>query len=334
MDKAMTGADFASPLAATVDDKAVERRKKNKSALDAPKGPTTWLVAPELVCVAGVDYAADPADPFYDDRVALPLDLGMVTDIDLHGVKVPVTVVKDGEVAKVTDGRRRVLHARAANVRRVERGEPPLRIKVFMDEGDAKQVFLTARRSNAFRVDDGVLQRARNAQRALERFGATMDEVAQAENVNTKAVAEWLRVLELCVDAHQAIEAGHVGVRAALLLLSDIPRNDQAKVLAEELAKHGGKIVQRTAKAGAANAKAKARGTSTDEEPAAEAAPTKSMVRKLLLAKEAGTMKPLFDEDDARMDGFVLGLRWMLGDVTTRGIKGLRPALRDLGLLG
>lgn len=332
----MTAEDVARPDAAVVDEDAVARRKEARKQLDAPKGPTTWLVVPEEVVVAGVDYPADPADPFYDERVHLPLDEGMIEDIDQNGVKQPVTVVKDGELPKVDDGRRRVLHARAANVRRAARGEPPLRIKIFLEKGDAKQIFLTARRSNAYRVDDGVLQRARNAERAITRFGATVEEVAKAENTTPKSVKDWLAVLELGTDARTAIEAGQISPAAALKLLRDIPRKDQGKVLAEEVARTGGRVTVRDAEAGAKNAKRDRTPTLPEgdgEQPErAASAPTRGKLRKLLLGLEQGKGKDLGEKDDPGRKVFVGALRWFLGDATARVVPGLSATLRELGL--
>jgi hypothetical protein len=120
----LMGTDMAEPSANVVSAERLELRKAKRVQLDAPKGPTTWLVFPEEICVAGVDYPADDKDPFFDERSLLALDPGLIDDIDVNGVRQPVTVVKDGDVAKAKDGRRRVLHARAAN-RRLESGGDP-----------------------------------------------------------------------------------------------------------------------------------------------------------------------------------------------------------------
>lgn len=333
----MMAKDLANPTAAVVDTGAVERRKASRKQLDADKGKTTWLMYPEDICIAGVDYPADPGDPFYDGRVLLPLDPGMIDDIDQNGVKQPITVVNDGEVPKVDDGRRRTLHARAANLRRVERGEPKLRVNVFLEKGDAKHVFLTARRSNAYRVDDDVMAKAENANRAITRFGSTVEEVAAAENVSPKTVKEWLAVLELSVDARQAIAGGQISPSGALTLLRDVPRKEQGKVLADAIAAGGGKVNVREAEAGAKNARKDRTpplpaGGGAEASAPAEAAPTKGVLKKLVRAHEKGELK-LFDGDAGQQDAFVKAIRFVLGDLNKSGVKGLTAGLRALGVV-
>lgn len=335
----LMGTDMAVPGANVVSAERMEVRKAKRTQLDAAKGPATWLVLPEEICVAGVDYPADPADPFFDERSLLALDPGLIDDIDINGVRQPVTVVKDGDVAKAKDGRRRVLHARAANKRRVERGEPALRIMAFLDSGDAQQIFLGARRANAYRVDDGILQKARNAQRAIQNFGATIESVAGAENTTPRNVKDWLAILELGVDARQAIETGQISPSGALKLLKDVPRKDQARVLGEQLAAAGGKrITTGAAEAGAKNERTK-RSTPEGEAPTPEKeaspAPPKRTAKKLLLGYEQGKAF-LFDEKEGEQlltDAFMLGVRWMMGDASARAVKGLSPALRKLGVV-
>lgn len=342
MQKEFKVAELACPKAAEVDPEAVARRKEKRTQLDAPKATTPWLVFPEEVAVAGVDYPADPADPFYDERVNLPLDPRLVADIDAKGVVEVINVVKDGEVPKVENGRRRVLHARAANRLRKQRGEPPLRVKIILQNGDPKEIFLRARRSNAFRVDDGILQRARNAQRAMERFGATEAEVASAEGVNSKTVREWVALLGLSVDALQAVEAGRISPTAALVLLEKVPRREQGKVLAAELEKAGGRVTVRAAEAGKKNQGAAAEAAKPElpakeereqkEKPEAAPAPTRRSARLLLRGYDSQQVHMEIKDSEAVTEGFMWGVRWMLGDVSPRDVKGLTKALRDAGV--
>lgn len=341
----MTAADLAQPHTAVPDEQRTARRKEKRTQLDAPKGTATWSVSPDDdICVAGVDYPADPSDPFYDERVNLPLDPGLIADIDENGVKQPITVVKDGEVAKVTDGRRRVLHARAANKLRAARGEQPLRMLAFLDSGDAEQVFLTSRRSNAYAVKDGTMQMARNAERALTRFGSTIEKVAKAENVKPRVVKEWIAVLQLCPEAHKAIEQGLIGHRSALELLQDVARKDQAKTLAGELEKAGGKKITREAAEVASktrkatNSPALPADSGEGGKPKSEPsiAPKGKVLRKLILAASMEGSKVLLFGETAKncpkTDAFVLAVRWVRGDITTKGVTGMTGVLRELGL--
>lgn len=345
MDKTFGAMELACPAAAVVNPEAVERRKAKRTQLDAPKATTPWLVYPEEIAVAGVDYPANPADPFYDERVNLPLDLRMVADIDANGVIEVINVVKDGEVPKVENGRRRTLHARAANRLRKERGDAPLRVKIILQNGDPKDIFLRARRSNAFRVDDSILQKARNAKRAMESFGATEAEVAAAEGAHPKTVREWVALLALAPEAIQAIEAGQIAPSAALTLLEKVPRKEQGKVLSAELTKAGGeRITTRDAEAGRKNYEAGARAAKPElpapagkgeESPApeAEARPTRSALRRLLKAYDGNEVHMEIKGSEAMTEGFMTAVRWFLGDASRKSIKGLTDALRASGAL-
>lgn len=345
--------ELACPDAAVADPADVEARKAKRVQLNAPKVSSPWLVLPEEIAIAGVDYPADPADPFYDERSLLPLDPAMVADIDANGVIEIITCVKDGEVPKVKAGHRRTMHARAANLLRKRRGDPPLRVRIILDGGDPKSIFLSSRRSNAFRADDGVLQKARNAKRAIEHFGATEKEVAASEGAHIKTVREWLAILNLSADALQAIEAGQISPSGALMLLEKVPRKDQPKVLAEELAKAGGHITTRAAEAGRKNLNAAAASASPplpaskpaakesapkEKEPApptsgdAEAAPTRTTTRQLLKAYDSGDVHMEIMDSEAITEGFMLGVRWSRGDVSRKSVKGLSKALRGAGV--
>lgn len=345
MDKTFGAMELACPGAAVVNPEAVARRKEKRTQLDAPKATTPWLVYPEEIAVAGVDYPADTADPFYDERVNLPLDPRMVADIDANGVIEVINVVKDGEVPKVENGRRRTLHARAANRLRKERGDAPLRVKIILQNGDPKDIFLRARRSNAFRVDDSILQKARNAKRAMEKFGATEAEVAAAEGAHPKTVREWVALLALAPEAIQAIEAGQIAPSVALTLFEKVPRKEQGKVLSAELTKAGGeRITTRDAEAGRKNYEAGAKATKPElpepagkgaESPApeAEARPTRTVLRRLLKAYDGDEVHMEIMDSEAITEGFMVAVRWFLGDTSRKSTKGLTDALRDSGAL-
>lgn len=348
-------------------------------ALKLPRGPAMFLAFPEDVRVAGGggpnDPPADPTDPTFDERVLslvarkAPLwDDDMVEDIAVNGVRVPVTVVRDDDKEpRVNAGRRRILHARAANERRVSRGQEKLRVKLIVEKGDAKTLFLMARRENAFRVQDETIQRARNAERAIQQFNALPEEVASSEGVSAKTVREWLKLLELAPEVQQAIDLGRIKSTAAIAAFKDVPRKEQAAKLREMIASGDTTVAGVTAKAKADKKKkeAEAKGENPAEVDTGEKPPTRSVLKKLLVhvtdAQARGEKLPLLADDTSSetlieyimkaakkgpLDPLALAeqvqhygvtvmrqtVEWHLGDRNRKGIKGLMRVLRDAGV--
>lgn len=356
---------------------APKKRKGGGQALDEPRGPAMFLMYPEDIRVVGGgrpgDPPADPTHPMFDERAvkcaqrSAPLwSNDMVLDIAENGVRVPVTVAKDErnhDEPTANAGRRRVLHATEANKIRVARGQERLRVKVIVEKGDAKTLFLMARRENAHRVQDDVLQRARNAQRAIEQFGALAPEVAASEGVNQKTVKEWLKLLELAPEAQEAIDLGKIAPTAALELLKDVPRKEQGAKLKEALAKGDVSVEASRAKAKGDKKKreAEASGANPDDVDTGEKPPAKGTLRRLLVhvseAQERREELPLLKDDSAAEEvlkeiakakgdkGLIAhalqqyGItvlsqtcEWVLGDRSRKKVKGLSTTLRDAGV--
>lgn len=320
-----------------------------KTALNAPRGRSTFLMYPEDLHVVGVDDdVRDPADPFFDERavrvaqgIAPFFDPLMVDDIDRNGVVSPVKVTKDGDCVKVNAGRRRTLHARKANELRVKRGDPRLRVEVMLEKGDVRDLFLSSRRENVFRVQDDPSLEAANMQRALK-FGASEDEVASTFGTTVKTVRERLKLLELSIDVRQAIAVGDISPTAALVGMRDVPRAQQGAKLKELLASGNATVAALTAESKRKKREASGKG---DDKPADKGdddkksgikPPGKRALSKLFLALEEKIVTVPGDHDGklaaAHNDGFKAALRYVLGDCGPRSVTGLSKALRDAGV--
>src|SRR3989337_1776752 len=101
----------------------------SKSAIDAPRA-NLFLVDPDDLVVIGLDTNAKSLNDHYlfDATVREPIDETLVASIMTHGIIQPITVQKDGDKILVVAGRRRVRHAREANVRLKKAGAPPVSV--------------------------------------------------------------------------------------------------------------------------------------------------------------------------------------------------------------
>lgn len=326
-----------------------------KTALNAPRGRTAFLMFPEDLHVVGVDDdVRDPANPLFDERavraaagVAPYFDPLLVADIDANGVVSPVKVTKDGDAVKVNAGRRRTIHARLANEARVKRGDPRLRIEVMLEKGTDADLFLSSRRENALRVSDDAALEAANMKRALA-FGSTEAEVASSFGTTVKTVRERLKLLELAVEVRQAVATGAISATAAVIAMRDVPRAEQGAKLKELLANPEGATVaaltaeskrrKREAKGDKPAAAApKSKPAAADDDSGIKP-PGKRALTKLFVAIDEGVTAVEGDGDSAATKGeafsrgFKAALRWVLGDCGPRSITGLSGALRDAGV--
>jgi len=171
-----------------------------------------WWIAPESCGLAGIDTDPDTSNALYDTRVHLPLKPEFVENIDQLGVKQAVTGVVIAGRLWIDDGRQRVRAAREANVRRVARGDAPMKVRVVVSsETDPQAIFLLARTLNAFRQDDGPLQIARNFKRAEDSFGTTAEKYAASEGISVATLRGYVTMLDRAAPVLlEAIDGGTI----------------------------------------------------------------------------------------------------------------------------
>lgn len=194
-----------------------------------------FMMDPAQLLIVGVDFGG-PGDVGYDERILLPeaWDEQLVESIIQDGVQQVVKARKDGERYVVVDGRRRVMHARAANLRMQAanpgiKADDLIRVKTEIVRGDEISLFGIQELANAYRVSDPEIVQARKIQAMLNKG---MDEKAiQLKLGISKAVlSDRLKMLQLAPPAVEAVVSGEITTNAALAL-ADIPMAQQVDVL-------------------------------------------------------------------------------------------------------
>lgn len=272
--------------------------------IEGAKRFTGFRMDPKDILIAGLDVGGKD-DPLYDERIKLPLDEAMVESIIAIGVREPVVVVvREGEPI-VVDGRRRVLHAREANRRLEKLGEPTRDVAVVAEKGTEQALKiapLVGEHLNNHRVNDGVIMRAKKAERMIAR-GYDKADVALALGVTQNTISNYLSFGDLCKEAKDAVDAGKISPSAAAKLAT-LSKDDQKAKLEELLASTpAGKKVT--------NARA------------AKAAGVRQAVGKKVLTKIVSCH---FQHDAAQQkvsDDFIDGIRFALGELDADAIPGL-----------
>lgn len=279
---------------------------------------TYFNMSPVDLVVIGVDtdHKAGEHD-LWDERILLPLDENMVLNIMALGVREPVIVeVQKGDDerrAYVVDGRRRTLHAREANRRLRERGEPEIRVPVLAEKNtDDKVLNMISASLNEIRLQDDIKTRAAKASRMKAR-GLTIDEIALAFGVTKTSVNFLLDFNGLHDSVKAAVDSGSITATAAVQL-AKLPKDEQGEMLAKltrEAAERGEKKVKvKDATAGVASKKS----GSVD----ARTAPGKRVLKRIV-EKGNGSLS----------DDFIRGVRFALGELDPKSISGLVAVLKS-----
>src|SRR6185503_20463218 len=119
------------------------------------------------------------------------------------GVLEPVLVRKNGldadgqPILELEDGRRRTLHAIEANRRLTKLGRPPVLIPFLVRNDDDQGALKVQHVANAHREDDLPMVRARKMDRALNRDGLSLAQVALQFNCSPQTVKNTLELLRL-----------------------------------------------------------------------------------------------------------------------------------------
>ncbi len=258
-----------------------------KSAIDAPR-LNAFAIEPERLVIV-----TDEKHHLYDERVKLPLDENLVRNIMVHGVQVPVLVVKEGNDILVVDGRQRVRAAIEANLRLEKEGAAPVRITILPKRGHDSELFSICILANEMRQDDSPLVKARKANRLLT-MNPDKKACAATFGVSAAQLDRWLALLDLDPKVQKAIERGDVSATAATELVG-LSREDQVAQL--DVLKQGSEAtgVKATAKTVKRAVKKKVSGTTEYE------APSRRDLKKVY--DNAG-----LDEEDKFLLGWVLGL--------------------------
>lgn len=271
-----------------------------KQAL-AGKRLNAFAMDPSELTIIGLDTEEGDDHPLWDERIELPLMEPMILNIMAIGVKQSVTVRKDGDRVLVVDGRQRVRHAREANRRLLERGEPTVLVPARVEKGSDDLLDQIAVSLNEQRQQDSLIAKARRSKRMLDRNGDDYGAVAIAFGVTTQTIRNWQKLLDTSPKVQKYVEEGRLSPSAATQL-SALSRKDQEAEL-DKITENGSKRAT-TARA-ARSARSKKNGK--------RSAPTKKALKKLV--KRVGSGEELNIDE-----GILTGIRIAVGDlVPTEG---------------
>lgn len=289
-----------------------------KELIDGAKRGNIFELKPEDIMIVGLDTPAEQYPHLVDeDRVKRPVEESLVLSIMAMGVLQPIKVVVYGGVPYAVDGRQRIRAAREANKRIKEIGDgvarekrPEVSIRAEATNGARVSEDLLARSVVAMNVhvESDLLEKARKAEQLRAR-GISDADIAIAFGVTVQAIRDWARLSGLAKPVLDAVRDGRLSAHAAAEL-ADLPRAEQVQKLEEILASG----IKPTAKNVRQNVK---------PEPSGEPRPSGRTVNKLL--------KVVAEREDLELSpDFILALRWMRGEVSTKKIKGLSALLREL----
>lgn len=289
------------------------QKSRKKQAIEGAR-MNAFVLDPSDIVVVGIDTEDGPQHPLYDERVFAPLEENMVKNLMVHGVIEPVIVRKNGDCVEVVAGRRRVLHAREANVRLAREGSETIRVPVVLKRGDDATMMGVAISENEVRRDDVPTIKAAKLQRYLA-TGKTEQEAAVAFGVTVQTIRNWSRMADLDATVLEAVDAGLISSSAASEL-ADLGRSDQRTQLQAllEAAGAGGKVTAKKTKRAVRKAK-------NDDQGGSEA-PGKRAASRLFRSQSL-----LSSADRTLSNDFLSGVAWMLGLIDPGSVRGLEEAL-------
>lgn len=291
-------------------------------ALDAPR-TNAFKMNPDDLTIIGRDTAHKRGEhPLWDKRANNDPREDLVLAMMRFGWHGAITVVTDGDMTVVDDGKQRTIAAREAN-RRLEKAGEERRIHVIclppVKGEDAKKAAILAM-MNEHRTVDDMIERARKMENLL-RFDATIEEVAVAFGESEQTVKNCLKTLECHSDIIKAAERGEVAP-SVLVTLSSLSRDEQ---LAEfEKMKADGRLTVTEAQQRVRNKK-NGKASNGDEERGSKISTAAARKIVKLHAKE---------ELESELDETVITtIQVMLGELPPNRVRGMLGALRQVGAL-
>jgi ParB family chromosome partitioning protein len=287
-----------------------------KTAIEGAKRGTVFIMDPEDIVVIGHDTEDGPEHPLWDERASWPASQELKASIISEGIIQPVAARKCvGGVVECVVGRQRVKAAREANKELAKAGKELVQVPVMLKRGPDEAMMDAVVSENEIRRDDDVSTKAAKLVRYLS-HGRTEAEAAVKFGVSRQTISNWLTLSEASPELRAAVDAGEMNASAATKL-AKLPRQEQAKAVAENKGK----------KVSKADAERMAKGDGPSK-------PKGRLVRKLLdsrrqtFIEDLGEARWLSGSEDYEA-GFLAGIRWMLGELSDSKVKNLRAALRD-----
>jgi ParB family chromosome partitioning protein len=284
---------------------------KRKTAIDEQRS-TTFMVDPTKPLIIGLDTKHKRGEhPLWQERALEPVDEALALNIANNGFRSVVLVRLDGTNYEVVAGRRRVKAARRANEIRAARGEQPLKIELKVVRGNDLAMVGIMISENANRKDVAPIQMAEDLQKFLD-MGADEETTANAAGKTVVQLRAFLRLLDLDETVKEAVRNGQLSQSAAIRL-AELGREEQVQEMA--------KIASGESGSTAADVAAKVRAKKEGSEDVLKA-PGKRLINKLLESAEG---KAVLSSADG-----VQVVRWMVGELSPRNIKGLVAAINKV----
>jgi len=184
-----------------------------------------FFAPPEMIVIPGHDPGTQD-HWLAQNKKRLLVDEPFLKDIMYEGVHTPIDVVREADKFLVCKGRRRVFHARLANVRFEAMGRVLLRVPCVVRSGERKLILGVSASENIHRLEFSMLDKAREAQRLFS-YGANEEEVATYLGATTtKAVGNWRKLLELADEVLEMVDDEKISATAALQL-HGLPLSEQ-----------------------------------------------------------------------------------------------------------
>lgn len=186
-----------------------------KTIIEAPRGETTFLVAPEEARIIGVDTPHERGQhPLWQKRAFRPPNEASVLNMMVNGNKfvppIQLELAEDGGW-DLADGRGRVIDAREANRRLRERGAEPFALKALVKrQEDVATSFERMIVPNSFATLPTLMDRLRDACAALER-GVSEERVALIAGVGVPQIRQWKMVHD-APDVMARVESGEISM--------------------------------------------------------------------------------------------------------------------------
>jgi ParB family chromosome partitioning protein len=189
-----------------------------ESAAGAPVSPTTTESRSAVSDSSHVHVDLIERNPFQPRKDFETESLEeLVESIRQHGVLQPLLVRPCGGQYQLIAGERRLLAAKKAGLETV-----PCRVLELEDQAMCE----AALEENLKRKDLNVLEKAQAFKEYMERFGATVDDVAKQLSMSRSSVCNFLRLLDLTNFVKEALLAERVSFGHARAILS-LSHDDQ-----------------------------------------------------------------------------------------------------------
>lgn len=336
----------------------VKKSKKSEELIATPSGTFKgFREDPNKLIIIGLDTKDGQKHALYDERIHLPLKDSFVASIATHGVIQPVVVMRDGDRLLVWAGRQRVRAAREVNKEYKKAGKAPILVPYVLRSAESeKDTVAVAATENGQRTDDLPIMKARKILRMVQVNGMEPGEIGATMQLSHQTVRNMMSLTKLGDNLQQLIDNGDMAESVGYVLAQG-SKEEQQKAY-EEMQKLGVFTVE-AAKVAMHNVRGApvedvVEGDDDNETDAGTDADTGKPTKKGKKKGRKAEAKPKFlppglrpvkkilkaiAEGTVDLDKMTLGdnnqvvkfMKWLTGEISSKGVTGLNAALRKVG---